>query len=271
MNFLSYYGRSLFECTLSAPKYSALLGRPYCDSCVIIRAGSRRCTKSARTSFMLRNLPPDPCLPMTSSKTGHSPSISLRSIMRRFSCARSKLASIIRSSSAASKPSSSVPSGSDFMLANPFKRFSCGSLTTARALSIREPAPFLSNGPFRSAFNFTPCSPLSSKVAGFRPFASNAIRRIASDGNYGLPAPVAATFSITAVASPMLATRLSSMPCATSARRNGHGLFGETLCVPTGIFMERPNVHYLIASLLYPKFSEQSLRGRFRRSWVLTR
>jgi hypothetical protein len=132
--------------------------------------------------------------------------------------------------SAASSPSSRPPPAVVFWLAKSLRRSSSAGCTRARLSRIREPAPCLSNGPSRSWLSLTPLRPLSSSMAGPSPFASKAISRIAIPGKRGLPSPVAATRSITSVASPMVATRSSSKPCATSMRRNGQGLLGETLC-----------------------------------------
>src|SRR4249919_6552 len=132
-------------------------------------------------------------------------------------------------SSWASRPSSFVPVLDTLGLANSLSLSSSDEFTFPFESRIPEPTPFLSRGPLRSLLSLTPCRPVSSTVPGLKPFDKSATRRSAREGRLGLPSPVAATRSITSVACPTVATRLSRSPCATSARKNGHGLLGDTV------------------------------------------
>src|SRR4249919_3663557 len=132
-------------------------------------------------------------------------------------------------SSWASRPSSFVPLLDTLRLANSLSLFSSAEFTFAFESRIPEPTPFLSKGPLRILLNLAPCRPVSSTAPGLKQFDKSATRRTARDGRLGLPSPVAATRSMTSVACPTVATRLSKSPCATSARKNGHGLLGDTV------------------------------------------
>lgn len=88
--------------------------------------------------------------------------------------------------------------------------------------------PSLVQGPPRSSLIRSPPKPLRVSWNGLNPLAMSAIARIAAPGRAGAPSPVLATPMMVFVTSPMGALSSGNRPRATSALRNGHGLFAET-------------------------------------------
>src|SRR5690348_181891 len=174
---------------------------------------------------------------MMLSRTGHSPFINIGWYQRRF-LARSKLAFMKVVISPAISPRSVSPAGVSQFWPKPASRAISSSFTCPSTPRMREPTPCLSRGPLRSSSSTAPECQLRHRRNGPSPLAIRATMRVLIPATFFF-SPVSPLAASTMWASVDKGTTWpSTKPPATSARRNGHGLSGETGICPAGVPFE---------------------------------